>query len=72
MKRFVLAALPLCFRAMAFAAQPASIEGFDYVKTVGGITFTGLVLYTTHVRTAPKRNPLPVVEQPADLLPESV
>ena len=23
---------------------------------VGGLTFTGLTLYTTHVRTAPKRN----------------
>jgi formate/nitrite transporter FocA (FNT family) len=25
---------------------------------VGGITFTGLTLYSTHLRTAPKRRPL--------------
>jgi formate/nitrite transporter FocA (FNT family) len=28
---------------------------------VGGLAFTGLTLYTTHARTAPKRSPLKAV-----------
>ncbi len=32
---------------------------------VGGLAFTGLTLYSTHVRTAPKRVPMPVINKAA-------
>ncbi|MEJ2446031.1 MAG: formate/nitrite transporter family protein [Exilibacterium sp.] len=32
---------------------------------VGGLAFTGLTLYSTHVRTAPKRAPMPVIKKAA-------
>jgi formate/nitrite transporter FocA (FNT family) len=32
---------------------------------VGGLTFTGLTLYATHARTAPKRDAVPALKRAA-------